>query len=76
MAIELDFQEDYREAKISLWWKVPGRAMKIIPSRAFIPGSGDGERTVVMAKSKATDPKGGDAGGKAFDGAAGGGFSS
>ena len=58
VAIELDFQEDYREAKISLWWKVPGRAMKIIPSRAFIPGSGDGERTVVMAKSKATDPKG------------------
>jgi hypothetical protein len=57
VALELDFQEDYSEAKISLWWKVPGRAMKIIPSRAFIPISGDGERTVV-AKSKATDPKG------------------
>jgi hypothetical protein len=58
VAIELDFQEDNREAKISLWWKVPGRALKIIPSRAFIPGSGDGERRVVVAKSKATDPKG------------------
>lgn len=55
--IELNYQEDASEAKISLFWKVPGGAMEIIPARAFIP-VGEGNENAVVAKSKATDPKG------------------
>jgi len=55
--ISVEYQEEYSFASIKLYWQVPGGEMKIIPSGALLPLTGDRESEVV-ARSTAVDPQG------------------
>ena len=55
--ISLAYQEEYSFASMKLFWQVPGGEMKIIPSQALLPLTGNREKEIV-ARSTAVDPRG------------------